>query len=483
MDTQNNKPATMFPYQIEGARWLTTRKYALLADEMGLGKSVQAIKAMEAINPPSVLIVCPAIARINWQREIQKWSSKLPPFQIIADGKTPVQGKHWIISYDLLAKRTQDFPREIGLMIADESHFLKTATTKRTRAIFGIKGPIYDAARVWCLSGTPAPNHPAELWPILYTFRLMPLQHDAFVDRYCTFYRYLNRKVITGANQKYLHELKALLKIFMLRRKIYDVLTELPPFFCSNVTVEPGHVDLELFTTFLEYVTPDDRRAELYEKLQKQRELLKLGLQATNVSNDHVKTLEAFAQSVSTLRRFTAAQKIQPVTELVADELTRNVYEKIVIFAITRDFIEYTRQALQQFGAVTLYGGTDPSSRQRHIDRFQKNPQCRVIICNIQAAGTAITLTAANHIIFGEASWNPGENAQAIGRCRRIGQTKPVFVRFIEVNDSVDQKVMKVLRRKTQFLLDLFDGQIKENNELIGFEQDILKAHADALLK
>jgi SNF2 family DNA or RNA helicase len=128
-----------------------------------------------------------------------------------------------------------------------------------------------------------------------------------------------------------------------------------------------------------------------------------------------------------------------------------------VIFAIHRDVIENMRVGLRQFGAVCLYGGTDPEKRQKNIDRFQNNPKCRVFIGNIHAAGTAITLTAAHHVTFIEQDWVPGNNAQAVMRCHRIGQENPVSVRFIVLDGTLDAKIGYILKRKTADLTHIFD--------------------------
>jgi SNF2 family DNA or RNA helicase len=80
-----------------------------------------------------------------------------------------------------------------------------------------------------------------------------------------------------------------------------------------------------------------------------------------------------------------------------------------------------------------------------------------VFIGNIHAAGTAITLTAAHHVWFVEQDWVPGNNAQAIMRCHRIGQKNNVSVQFISLDNSLDHTIMLILKRKTRELTEIFD--------------------------
>jgi SNF2 family DNA or RNA helicase len=171
---------------------------------------------------------------------------------------------------------------------------------------------------------------------------------------------------------------------------------------------------------------------------------------------DRMKILEAMAGSMVTLRRYIGMAKLPKVCEILDGELAMNQVDKIVIFAVHKDVIEHTRLKLAKYGAVTLYGGTPPEKRQRNIDRFMKDPKCRVFIGNIVAAGTGITLTSAHEVAFMEADWVPANNAQAAMRCHRIGQDKPVRVRFFSCEGSVDEDVMHTLKRKTAELAKIF---------------------------
>jgi SNF2 family DNA or RNA helicase len=219
-------------------------------------------------------------------------------------------------------------------------------------------------------------------------------------------------------------------------------------------------VDLEIESSFAHWFFPHNRGKALSEKLDRQKVIMEAAFKELNVySATGSQTMSALAESVSTLRRFTGLQKVEPVADLVASELLVDAYDKIVIFAIHRDVIEGLRVRLRTFHPVTLYGGTPGEVRQVNIDKFQRNPKYRVFIGNIHAAGTAITLTAAHHVLFIEQSWVPGDNAQAAMRCHRIGQTKPVTVRFVSIADSIDEKVSHALKRKTSELTTLFRNE------------------------
>lgn len=456
-----------FPFQISGANWLSGQKVALLADEMGLGKTATTILALDKARLFRVLILCPAVARVNWEREFKRFQVIDRTFEIIDSGKKEVAWKNSVIcSYDLVEK-VLGASAQFDALILDESHFLKSLTTKRTVLVLGSKGLAHKIPVVWALSGTPAPNHAGELWPLLFTFGRTRLKYEEFITRFCTFYRhrtaYSEQLRITGTNELKIPELREILKPIILRRKKEEVMKELPPIVFEDFVVSPGPVDLGAESSFVHYVYPVDRRKELFEKLERERDLLNNIWEAIGKADggqkttDRIKTLEGVAKSLSTLRMFTGIQKVRSVVDLVTHEMENKAYSKIVLFAVHRDVIEGLRVGLRKFGVVTVYGGTDPAKKQRNVDRFQKQASCRVFIGNIQAAGTAVTLTSANHVLFVEQSWVPGDNSQAAMRCHRIGQTKPVFVRFCGLANSIDAKVAAVLKEKTRQLTEIFD--------------------------
>lgn len=446
----------LFPYQQTGAKWLASMHHALLADDMGLGKSAQVIHAADLIGAKRLVIVCPAAARINWLREFERFSSVKRKIVVVETAKTPVtHGDTVIISYDLAMRRTD--LGEFDLAVADESHFLKSLEAKRTAAILGSAGIIHKSKRFWAISGTPAPNHVGELWPLLYTFGITPLTYWKFIEHYCATYEGLHGTVVAGTRMDKIPEIKTLLGKIMLRRKKEEVMKELPEIFFQDVVVEPGPVNLDTEISFIKYVFPKDNKDLLDKRLAHELQLVESAAKTVGFSRDGMKVLEGLANSVATLRRYTGLQKLQSAADIIEQELENNAYDKIVLFAVHQSVIEGLRQRLKKFGAVTLYGQTNLETRQKNIDAFQNKPHCRVFIGNIKAAGTAITLTAASQVAFIEQEWTPADMAQAAMRCHRIGQTRPVFVRFFSLSNSIDEKITAALKRKTRELTEIFD--------------------------
>jgi len=470
----------LFLYQDMGAFWLTTHSKCILADEMGLGKSAQVVEAVELLKLQNIYIICKAVGREIWVDEFEKWGSREYEFVLIKErGRLNCHKKinleHstpriTLVSYELADEllillrdaNAKDYSF-VDLLVCDEFHMLKSIHANRAHQILGNSGIIRKAKRCWMLSGTPAPNHAGELWIIMRTFGATDLSFIQFVEYFCItapnpYAPIGGEPRIVGTNVERIPELRELLKPFMLRRMKKDVMKQLPPIYFREQIVNAGDVDVDVEAHLVQYVFPHDRLDELEMKLEEERALVEnlKDVQGKN-TNAFANSLMAMSKSVSTLRMYTGMQKTQPVADLIEDELNDNTYDKVVIFAIHQSVIEGLRKRLRKFKAVTLYGGTPPEKRVANIEKFQNNPKCRVFIGNIQAAGTTITLPAAHNVVFAEQSWVPGENAQAAMRCHRIGQTKPVNVRFIALKDSIDRHVAGVLKRKTKELTEIFD--------------------------
>lgn len=422
------------PYQAEGAAFLASRKAALLADDPGLGKTIQAIAACDAAHALQVLVVCPASVVENWRREIAMhrrgdWSA-------------------FVVSYDRAAGA--DYKRILAqqwcVAVFDEAHYLKTLTAKRTKTVYGKDarlGPdalASRAAQVWLLTGTPMPNNASELYPHLRALCPDAVRSDRtgepwtffqFVHAYCQLRSNGFGDQIVGSKNE--AKLNAKLAGFMLRRRKADVLPQLPPIRFNELWLEGDVSGI------------DTEEAALIRDV---------------LATDGVDGLRRLALngSVSTLRRLTGTAKAIPAANWILDWLASTPKErKLVVFAHHKDVIETLFDKLHTY-AVRVDGTMKQADRQRSVDRLQKDPNVRVFIGQLTAAGTGITLTAASDLLFVESSFVPAEMQQAAMRIHRIGQTEPCLVRFAMIAGSIDEDVQRAIMRKIQSITQIVDG-------------------------
>lgn len=160
---------------------------------------------------------------------------------------------------------------------------------------------------------------------------------------------------------------------------------------------------------------------------------------------------------IASLRQQLAVAKIPYVLEHARLSLMDG--RKLVIFAHHRDVIWGLKSGLaKDFQCRHIIGGMDSIERQAAIDAFQNNPDVKVIVCSIMAAGVGLTLTAGHHVLFAEMDWVPGNITQAEDRCHRMGQLEPVLIQHLVAYGSLDARIAKRVIEKQQILDTVLDG-------------------------
>src|SRR5205085_4159517 len=108
------------------------------------------------------------------------------------------------------------------------------------------------------------------------------------------------------------------------------------------------------------------------------------------------------------------------------------------------------RQKLKELGVVYEYfdGSTSATDREKAIQEFQGNHECRVFLISLKAGGIGLNLTAADYVYIVDPWWNPAVEQQAIDRTHRIGQTKNIFADRLICKDSLEEKMLQLQEHK-----------------------------------
>lgn len=435
---------TLEPYQRDGAQWLARhpRRGAGLFDDMGLGKTATAIAAADLLGAKRILVLAPAIVLFNWRREIRIWSPE-STCQVLATGRDNVDPEarfvvttHSLILRDTIFETLTD--QFWDLLILDECHAFKSPAAKRTKRVFrlSLKDPpaIADyAKRSWCLTGTPLPNDPSELWTMLRGTDPVRLQISATDRRVMPYEMFRRRFCLVVPDQfnpkgrvidtKNPDELVARMDGFGLRRLKSDHL-DLPP-------LRWGIVELNGL------ISP---------------ELLELSQQIV-VAAGEIESMGTVSE-FSTWRRLCGEAKAPVAVELVKAELQADP-KKIVLFCHHKSVAETLRKGLQSFGVALFTGDVPSKQRDDNYQRFQEDPRTRVAVAQIVAGGVGINLTAASDLVFVEYSPVPGENDQAAARCHRMGQRKSVLARVLTLANSVDPVLAEIVTRKIKMIREV----------------------------
>lgn len=446
------------PFQRAGIHYASSRPNTLIADDMGLGKTIQAIgvsNADESIR--SILVICPASLRLNWQREWQKWCVKGLAVGVFSTGDKAIpQTDVVVINYDSLKKLIgQIHARNWDLLICDEAHALKNGKAQRTQLVLGKwhreadkKKPAISAARKVFLTGTPILNRPYEAWTLVNA--LAPDVFKSwwqFTERYCGASQDKYGRDVSGATN--LGELQERLRAtIMVRRLKVDVLTELP-------AKRRQVIELQGDST---------HEQSAYQAVQSRLESLRIAVELAKGGTDaeYTSAVEALKKGASgafselaKIRHETALEKLPMVVEHIRESLESG---KVVVFAHHKDVVA---KLLAEFpGSAVVTGDVSMEDRQAHVDRFQSDDRCQLFIGNIAAAGVGLTLTASSHVIFAELDWTPAMMSQCEDRCNRIGQKNSVLVQHLVLEGSLDSVMAKRLIAKQKIIDTALDNDV-----------------------
>jgi SNF2 family DNA or RNA helicase len=460
----------LLPHQIEQVIFAIERKRSLNASETGTGKSLVAMSMRlliehEGGHVVKCLYTCPKTALGQFEKEFIDQGYRTFVLRhgtnvIPADVNTVLIANSTMI----VTHRDQLRSWQPGFVVLDEATAFKTATAARTRAVYGDAldgaGGIVDAVPfVLAMSGTLAPAHNGELYPHLRALASAALidERDRIMRRYafersfCVFGpRRIagNREVqvITGSRNS--GPLRARIAPYVTRATLRDIAPTLPPERHETVPIAREDVNLDDLATIAGIEDVEIRAAV---------EALMIAIRdgcvpEPDIDREMTRVMEMIGggTALAHLRRAYGLAKIPYVEDVVMSrrgEASRGTPTLVFnTYRMTGDRLE---ALLDEQGIVIgrIHGGTPAAGRNAVVSGIQDG-SIEVAILQIDAAGSALNLQTANRIIMIEPSWTPGVNHQAIARAIRIGQRNPVLISWPIVRRSVDEAVMRVLRRK-----------------------------------
>lgn len=451
-----NLKGTLFPFQKKGVIFLENHNgRALLADEMGLGKTIQALAWLQLHRKKRpVIIICPASLKLNWEAETRKWI-EYKNIQILS-GNTPhpiFNTDILIINFDILSYWILSLKKIAPqIIIIDEAHYMKSNSTKRTKAI---KQLCKDIPHIIALSGTPIMSKPVEIYNIIHL-----LNPSIFPNKWTFLHKYCGAKHngfgwdFSGAtNAQELHQI--LTNKIMIRRKKKNVLKDLPDKIYSLV---PLNIDNrkeynEAEQDFIQYIL--DKIPSASKQLKKEK----------------TENATILAQ-IEELKQLAAKGKMNFVIKWI--EIFLESDEKLILFA-THKFVINTLMLHFDNLAVKIDGSVNQKKRQEAVKAFQNLKKIKLFIGNIQAAGEGISLTASSNVAFIEYPWTPGKLIQAADRAHRINQKYTVNIHYLIASDTIEEKIAILLNKKQKVLDTVLDGVSGATNSSILI--DLLKEY------
>jgi SNF2 family DNA or RNA helicase len=162
------------------------------------------------------------------------------------------------------------------------------------------------------------------------------------------------------------------------------------------------------------------------------------------------------------LKQLAAQGKLAALFEWIESFLESG--EKLVLFATHQNIVD---AVAERFGALKITGETPQEQRQKIVDKFQIDPETKLVVMNMRAGGVGLTLTAASNVAFFELGWTPADHNQAEDRCHRIGQQNSVNVWYLLANQTIDEEIHQLIEAKRTVVDAATEGGEMEENSIL----------------
>ncbi|MFV2178343.1 SNF2-related protein [Actinomadura sp. LOL_016] len=393
-----------------------------------------------ARRPGPTLLIGPMSLVGNWEREAARFAPKLRVYvhhgtsRHRGDDVARAAGEADLVltTYGTAARDAEALAAVAWeRIVCDEAQALKNSATRQARAVRSIPA----RSRI-ALTGTPVENHLTELWSI------MEFANPGLLGPRTVFRQRFAVPIERDGDERAAAALKRATQPFILRRLKTDrsIISDLPEkqeikVYC-NLTAEQAS---------LYRATVDDMLEQIAEADEKQRRGLVLATMAKlkQVCNHPAQLLKDGSRLPG------RSGKLERLEEICAEIVEQG--EKALVFTQYAEFGSMLQPYLAahlERPVLWLHGGTSKQARDDLVQHFQHDDEPSVFLLSLKAAGTGLTLTAANHVVHVDRWWNPAVEDQATDRAFRIGQTRNVQVRKFICAGTMEERVDEMIERK-----------------------------------
>ena len=336
------------------------------------------------------------------------------------------------------------------LMAIDESTTIKNPKAKRTKNILRLS-KLAKYRRI--MTGSPVTKNPLDLY-----------SQCEFLDPYCldfaSYYAFRNRY----AEMKTANFYGRSVQIVARFRHLDELAEKLKPF--SYRVLKEDCLDLPEKTFMKRVVELTKEQKELYAQMKKM---------ALAMLNGKVVTTKTALTQIMRLQQITCGHftaddgTMQDIKNNRIDELMDVLEEiegKVVIWAHYQYDVKKIIKEIQKVhgpgSVVDYYGLTPKEIRQNNIEKFQNNDSVKYFVGTPATGGYGITLTAASNMIYYSNGYDLEKRLQSQDRIHRIGQKKPVTYIDLIAEDTVDNRIVKALRKKINIASEVMGEELKD---------------------
>ena len=336
-----------------------------------------------------------------------------------------------------------------AMVAVDESTTIKNPGAKRTKAILSLS-KMAKYRRI--LTGSPVTKSPLDLYTQCFFLDPFLLDHSSYYS-FRTRYALMRTANFGGRS----------VQIVVGYRNLGELSEKLKPF--SYRVLKDDCLDLpkKTFMKRIIQLSPDQLR--IYDQMRKTA--------LATLNGKMITTATALTQLMR-LQQITCGHfkaddgTTQEIPNNRIKELIDVLYEiegKVVIWAHwQKDVYKIIEAITKEFGegcCVDYFGLTPESERQGNIKKFQENDKVKFFVGTTQTGGYGITLTAASNMIYFSNGYDLEKRKQSEARIDRIGQTKPMTYIDILAENTIDEKIVKALRKKVNIATEIMGEELK----------------------
>lgn len=437
-ETIMNKNIQLFDYQEKCLKWMLQREASkeapggILSLDMGLGKTIMIISII-CQNPSRTLVVVPKNLVSQWVSEFEKFSNfSIKVVNAFDSNKNNVEfedEKIVIVPTSLFSSMTNEdenvfLSQKFDRIVVDEAHLIRNRKTKSYKLISMI-----DSRVKWLLSGTPVVKNDENFKTLL-----------EFIQIYSVSLKYAARNFVYRLAKEDAFDMPPLV--------IEDLRSDFM-FEEERVAYEEIiHGGRSIFKAYKAYGNGESRMEIL-------KVLLRLRQMTTNINitpdaDDEEKKYSGQSTKI----------------ELLKNDILSSPVQKTLIFCHFHEEMNAIAQMLNTIGheCVFLHGKVSQDQREHYIQQFTNLPNVNFFIIQIDAGGVGLNLQISSRIYINSLHWNGTSELQAIGRSHRIGQKKPVTVKRLIINNTIDEAILGLQQKKLSVAAELFDDHRIKNS-------------------
>ena len=422
-------------YQERAVDFILKEQRGMLALDMGLGKSVSTLTAISdmlgAMIASKVLVIAPLrVANSVWAQEAGAWSHLNHLRVSVCTGPEKARraalsldADVYVINRENIMWLVENYGRrwDFDTVVIDESSSFKNSSSKRFKAL---KKMLPAIERMVLLTGTPSPNGLLDIWPQMYLIdygqrlgRTLTGYKQRFFEQDYMGYRYTPR---AGSADR-IHELIGDKVIHMAAEDYLDL---------------PDRIDIEQRVDMPPKVLVDYKDFERTMLAQLEGEVV----EATTAAVLANKLLQWSNGAMYTDENKNWSETHKAKLDALADIVDDNEGENILVAYNYKSDLE---RLLARFPQARVL-----DKQQDTIDAWNRG-EIQMLLAHPASAGHGLNLQRGGALcVWFGLNWSLEYYQQFNARLHRQGQTRPVRIVHVVCKDTIDERVLGVLRDK-----------------------------------